>query len=401
MNTCDECKKDVNPGQLKCDDCEAYKLKCIEIISGTKRCNYYKVNDTDYCNRHMFLNDYTEQQKATRKPCGDCKVSKDLEGMSKCQECRDKKKNRNAKNRLALESDLKNLCKHTGCKSKCKENGYCGKHQRIAEKIKVEEDGKRKMCSEYTRGCKATLPTNSEYSKCPSCRDKAKYQKAISVPKSTEILPAVQQRKYVMGKASSSTIQSLESFNNFANMFEKPLVVPSGKTSNDNSTNLVNDNSTNLVNDNSTNLVNDKSDKSSNSKSDKLVHDKPSNDKSDKPSNSKSDKLVNIKPSNDKSDKLVHDNLSNDKSDKLVQDIPLSEPLVIIEQPSSINIKPKPDIRVRRQPLKPKKTREELQERSRKYKETQRLKQKAALGEDGYKEREALKMAEYRAKKKA
>lgn len=189
---------------------------CIAMNYGNNRCKLDKIEDSEYCKNHQYMNDYAEDvienklkkcsrcsymhysenktcpkclddkqnydqiKKGEKEPeeliinedlqkCSGCRRMMDLQGFKTCSECRD----RNKKNKEIIKDKII-LCKKEDCQyQRGKDNEYCGKHQ--ADYFKEETEKIRmKVCVEYIRGCRNQLELNDKYSRCQECRDKNK-----------------------------------------------------------------------------------------------------------------------------------------------------------------------------------------------------------------------------------
>ena len=105
------------------------------------------------------------------KLCERCQVANTLNGKYKyCTACQ----------QAVLEEEAaRPLCKSEGCTKKASlVNAYCGKHGILAWKEGVEARGK-KVCTDYTRTCRAELELSYSKQKCPACleKDRAKEKK--------------------------------------------------------------------------------------------------------------------------------------------------------------------------------------------------------------------------------
>ena len=121
--------------------------------------------ENGYCKFHQYVTNYTEDEKKNSKMCNGCKKVKYLGDYGTCDICR----NRGNKNRIIVK-EKKVYCKDKDCKNGVKENGYCGKHQRIWMKNKLDEIGTHKTCTNFIRGCDANLEIDDEFNKCEDCR---------------------------------------------------------------------------------------------------------------------------------------------------------------------------------------------------------------------------------------
>jgi len=180
MDICMRCKHFVKKLEtkrecLKCTDSRKQygkkkkrKLldkKCEWLNRHDKRCVFKKINDTNYCKNHQYVNNYTQEMKDNSKKCVGCVKYKYFENFNTCNECR----KRSSKNRI-IEINKKIICKL--CKFKALKNGYCGNHQLQYWKMNIEKDSTKKVCKNYIRGCRKILNIDKEYSLCRQCRYK-------------------------------------------------------------------------------------------------------------------------------------------------------------------------------------------------------------------------------------
>ena len=105
------------------------------------------------------------------KLCERCNLAMTLNGKYKyCTACQQA---------VLDEEAARPLCKSEGCTKKASlVSAYCGKHGILAWKEGVEARGK-KVCSGYTRTCRAELELSYAKQKCPACleKDRAKEKK--------------------------------------------------------------------------------------------------------------------------------------------------------------------------------------------------------------------------------
>lgn len=142
--------------------------KCEWKDRNLKPCRTQQVEGSKYCKFHQYVEKYTEEMKQKSVMCNGCKKVKYLGTFTSCQECRERgKKNREQKQATKPKVAM---CKYCG-KFKAKENGYCQPHARQGWKADVEKSGK-KVCSNYTRGCKTILPKEYKFTRCEICRKK-------------------------------------------------------------------------------------------------------------------------------------------------------------------------------------------------------------------------------------
>lgn len=140
-------------------------IKCKWFDKHMNNCRNKPTNDTEYCDIHDYVVNYTEEQRQESAKCSGCLKIKYLGNYKTCNDCHI----RSDKNVKKNKDDIV-LCKKDRCKFKGGENGYCGKHQYWAWKDEQEKDGLVKVCTNFIRGCKNTLEVNSKYSRCDDCK---------------------------------------------------------------------------------------------------------------------------------------------------------------------------------------------------------------------------------------
>ncbi len=152
------------------------EIKCKGKDRNNDNCRNNAIEDNLFCKFHNYMDGYTEDMLNNLTLCTGCKKMQYLIDTKTCSKC----KNRGTIYRL---EDKKEIvpCKKSGCKfKKSEENDYCGKHQADYFKEQTELTGK-KVCYNYTRGCRNQLDQTYKYSKCSSClekdriKDKEKY----------------------------------------------------------------------------------------------------------------------------------------------------------------------------------------------------------------------------------
>jgi hypothetical protein len=150
LRICKKCRRYVDYGEIDtaCDPCsDAIKVNNAKnkIKTIANRCNHYdryqkacidpKINDTQYCKTHQYMNDYTEDQKNNLKQCSGCRHYKFLDDKPRCEKCCSRKK--------PLPKSLINCEGITKKGSPCtvsanhifEQKNYCKLHLRIAEQI--------------------------------------------------------------------------------------------------------------------------------------------------------------------------------------------------------------------------------------------------------------------------
>lgn len=183
INELDKCSRHVKffPFGTKCEKCKTEKInkqqekqqydqqnKCEGYQKKAKlRCREYKIDGTNHCKKHSYMNNYTDFMKNNLKYCKGCKRWIYDKKYKTCDDCR----GRGSKDR-AIARSKKIICKSEKCTFKAKENGYCSKHKREYERVKLESKKEQKFCSNHVRGCTSKLDYNSKFSYCKSCRIK-------------------------------------------------------------------------------------------------------------------------------------------------------------------------------------------------------------------------------------
>jgi hypothetical protein len=159
------------------------KLKCKGKDRNNDNCRNHSINDTLFCKYHDYMYEYTDEMLDNLKLCNGCDKMYYLVGKNKtCNDCI----NRGKANRLKQKQEIV-LCKKPDCKFKKSEsNDYCGKHQ-ADYFVEQTELASKKVCYNYTRGCRTQLDLSYKYSKCETClekdrvKDKEKYHKNQNV----------------------------------------------------------------------------------------------------------------------------------------------------------------------------------------------------------------------------
>jgi hypothetical protein len=144
-----------------------YDSKCRGIVRDGSKCIRIKINGTDFCKWHQYMNDYTDEMLQNLTSCGTCKKMYYLVDYKTCEKCRGVcSKNR----KKARENVIK--CKKESCSFKrSKENEYCGQHQIDHFLEQVKKRGK-KPCKNYNRKCRVELDLDYKYYKCSDCLEK-------------------------------------------------------------------------------------------------------------------------------------------------------------------------------------------------------------------------------------
>ena len=161
--------------------------KCNGLDRYSNKCNKNKLDNINYCKFHEYLNNYNFEQLKNLKLCSGCCKWKYLKNENKtCDDC----KIRSEKNNIKYKNNII-LCKKQNCKfKKSNNNEYCGKHQIDYFKEETEKL-KKKVCYNYTRGCREQLNLTYLFSNCQEClkndREKDKEKKNKSKINNVEI----------------------------------------------------------------------------------------------------------------------------------------------------------------------------------------------------------------------
>lgn len=145
------------------------KPKCKAPRKGGGACNFFQVEDNQFCTYHQYMKNYTEEQMQLLEACSGCKkMYYGLDGKQ-CAECYARPK------KPIVKDETRVKCKYANCKcyigGDLKYKDYCKQHQRHAWATEQRELG-NKLCSQYIRGCTNLLPADYDGAKCQSCRDK-------------------------------------------------------------------------------------------------------------------------------------------------------------------------------------------------------------------------------------
>lgn len=148
----------------------------VQVKRAVSKCGWYDVdgkpcqsscmNESLYCDLHAYVSEYTEEQKTYEsckgcKQCGRWVFSYDGAACPSCLEANRKLK------------DTDKLCKEFKCPNRASFHNrhpeYCIKHQIVAWRSKIEQDGKAKVCSYNNGECKNLLPLTGD-DHCIECR---------------------------------------------------------------------------------------------------------------------------------------------------------------------------------------------------------------------------------------
>lgn len=172
-DNCCKCLSNTKQHSLKEKESKL-DLKCIFIVKDTEndkghQCQYCKINNTQYCEKHERFKDYTQEMMENLKFCSTCRCQDYFVGFKTCDKCRGVAK----KLRKKVSLQKQTLPKCVKCDKAAYQNGYCGKHQLDAWIKEVETEG-LKPCFDCVRGCRSKLEISYPYSKCENCLEKCR-----------------------------------------------------------------------------------------------------------------------------------------------------------------------------------------------------------------------------------
>jgi len=100
MKLCTGCTHWHNEITSRCMDClnnnknryhkKTDKYKCHGITQNGDPCSQFYLKDSNFCETHQYMNEYTKVQMANLKVCVRCKKQMYLEKHKQCQSCIDK-----------------------------------------------------------------------------------------------------------------------------------------------------------------------------------------------------------------------------------------------------------------------------------------------------------------------
>lgn len=99
FKSCIRCKKWHMGKNKQCPECTEYNkldgikrreaiIRCKGIDRNLKECNNKPVNDTNFCNFHQYMLEYTENQMKDLKLCSTCRMMKFMNEYNTCENCR-------------------------------------------------------------------------------------------------------------------------------------------------------------------------------------------------------------------------------------------------------------------------------------------------------------------------
>jgi len=138
---------------------------CLAIDRNLEDCRRHRIGETQFCNLHQYMSQYSEEMIANQTICSTCRKAYYLEdGRKVCDGCRERSK----MNAIKIREQVI-LCGKTGCNfKKSEENNYCNKHQLCIFEDETKEMNK-KLCYNVIRGCRSQLEMDYKCSKCPDC----------------------------------------------------------------------------------------------------------------------------------------------------------------------------------------------------------------------------------------
>ena len=171
LATCNKCSQS-NTGYRndhKSTPEEIAAKKCNWKDRNNEPCREYKINETNYCNHHQYVAEYTPEMLKNIKQCsGGCGHFKYLGDFDTCDYCRNAGKI-TRDNYAANKIICKGVKPNGPCTNEAQENGYCGHHKAQFIKNEIEKDGTKKVCREYKRGCRTILDISYSNSGCVDC----------------------------------------------------------------------------------------------------------------------------------------------------------------------------------------------------------------------------------------
>ena len=139
-------------------------MKCQTKDRNSKPCRKYAI--VNYCKIHSYMEEYTDEMKASVKLCSACLLWRFMGEYDTCEGCRI----RGAENREKTKETIV-LCAKEGCNYKKSDNKYCGKHQ-IDLFLEQTQEAGLKHCSNYLRGCRTQNDPGYKFSRCAICLEK-------------------------------------------------------------------------------------------------------------------------------------------------------------------------------------------------------------------------------------
>jgi hypothetical protein len=142
------------------------ELKC-SFVDG---CIFNKTENSNFCDKHAYLKNYTQEMLNNLKKCSGCKRKILIpDGFKTCEKCMNRVKENKNIIKEPIDENIKN-CKSDNCKNKALENSdYCGIHHKkqiYDDLIKIN----KQVCSNYgRRGCVNEIIDKS-FKTCESCR---------------------------------------------------------------------------------------------------------------------------------------------------------------------------------------------------------------------------------------
>ena len=116
------------------------------------------------------MNMYNDNQLKSLTICTGCKKAYYLENQKICDGCKNRCKD--IRKQKTQEIQPVQICRHEPCKNrKYKDTLYCKSHEIHIWIDRVKESGKI-PCTQYKRGCRNVLETNTEYKRCEACRNR-------------------------------------------------------------------------------------------------------------------------------------------------------------------------------------------------------------------------------------
>ncbi|AYV77237.1 MAG: hypothetical protein Barrevirus22_3 [Barrevirus sp.] len=177
---CENCLKEKAEYREKAQKTKEVKPKCEWFDCHSDPCRNYPIGDTKFCKTHQYVTKYTDEMKENSELCKGCNKIRYL--GDGCPICIERAKQNRQKTKEATKDDPKcpaivgdHVCGNTIFK-----DGHCGKHKLLVWKLKAEEDGTKKVCAGYLRGCDEILDIDYKFASCLACLNKNAYSGAKS-----------------------------------------------------------------------------------------------------------------------------------------------------------------------------------------------------------------------------
>jgi hypothetical protein len=170
---------------LSADNIIIIKMKCSGKLKDGSNCTYNVHKDSlskQFCKRHIYLDEYTEEMLLQCKYCSNCKRWIFLGEHKTCEKCRKRSVDNNKviKEKKATEVDcdacIEKKCKiiKKGVNNNQYGKNYCNLHNKKYSWFDKLESNNRKPCNNHNRKCPTEegLSKDSELDRCEYCTNK-------------------------------------------------------------------------------------------------------------------------------------------------------------------------------------------------------------------------------------